>query len=74
MNKIIKEVRRKGNENETLILSMYEVEGIINVDLDVITAVGRVNMAKTEHKTLEGAEKFFDESLKAMGDVYGYDK
>lgn len=74
MEKIIKEVSRKGNSNETLILFIYEEDGVVGVDLDVITDVGRVKMARTKHKTIEGAEQFFTETLKVMEDIYGYNK
>lgn len=74
MEKIIKEVSRKGNSNETLILFIYEEDGVVGVDLDVITEVGRVKMAHTKHKSIKGAEQFFTETLKIMEDVYGYNK
>lgn len=70
MKTIIKEVRRKGNNDETLILVLYTEDGISKVDLDVITQDGRITMARTEHKTMEGAEQFFAESLEAMGNIY----
>ena len=74
MEKIIKEARRKGNSNETLVLFIYEGDGFVGVDLDVITAVERVKMASTKHKTIEGAEQFFTETLKVMEGIYGYNK
>lgn len=72
MKKVIKETRRKGNADEVLILSHYEQDGAIFVDLDVLTKDGRINMARTEHKTTESADKFFTESEKEMGEIYGY--
>lgn len=74
MEKIIREESRKGNSNETLILSMYEAEGGVNVDLNVVTDDARVKMAHTKHKSLKGAEQFFTETLKVMEDIYGYNK
>ena len=74
MEKIIREESRKGNSNETLILSMYEAEGSVNVDLNVVTDDARVKMAHTKHKSLKGAEQFFTETLKVMEDIYGYNK
>lgn len=74
MEKIIREESRKGNSNETLILSMYEVEDGVNVDLNVMTGGARVRMAHTKHKTIEGAEKFFTETLKVMEGIYSYNK
>ena len=74
MKKVINETRRKGNVDEVLVLSHYEQDGVIFVDLDVLTKDGRVNMARTEHKTTDSAVKFFTESEKAMGEIYGYNK
>lgn len=56
MEKIIKEARRKGNSNETLVLFIYEDDDIVGVDLDVITEAGRVKMART--KPLKGRISF----------------
>lgn len=53
-------------------MSHYEQDGAIFVDLDVLTKDGRINMARTEHKTTGSAVKFFTESEKAMGEIYGY--
>ena len=72
MKKVIKETRRKGNADEVLVLSHYEQDRAIFVDLDVLTKDGRINMARTEHKTTDSADKFFVESEKAMGEIYGY--
>ena len=74
MKKVIKETRRKGNADEVLVLSHYEQDRAIFVDLDVLTKDGRINMARTEHKTTASADQFFAESEKAMGDVYGFNK
>ena len=74
MEKIIKEARRKGNSNETLILLMYEAEGSVNVDLNVVIDDAFVKMAHTKHKSLKGAEQFFTETLKVMEDIYSYNK
>lgn len=72
MKKVINETRRKGNADEVLVLSHYEQAGVIFVDLDVLTKDGRINMARTVHKTTDSAVKFFTESEKAMGEIYGY--
>nr|DAP73683.1 MAG TPA: hypothetical protein [Caudoviricetes sp.] len=40
---------------------------MIFADLDVLTKDGRINMARTVHKTANSAVKFFTESEKAMG-------
>lgn len=74
VEKIIREESRKGNSNETLVLFIYEGDGFVGVDLDVITAVERVKMASTKHKSIKGAEQFFTETLKLMEDIYGYNK
>lgn len=46
MKKVINETRRKGNADEVLVLSHYEQDGVIFVDLDVLTKDGRINMAR----------------------------
>lgn len=53
---------------------MYEAEGGVNVDLNVVTDDARVKMAHTKHKTLKRAEQFFTETLQVMEDIYGYNK